>query len=315
MPEIELLDKTELWVVGVELRSVSMPDLAAAAATALSLPRDRVLVTDVRDDRVVFDVLQPRIELSALAGREAALLAALSAVAGVVLADDVRVHSLGVLGVIGTPPEQVPDVLAEASRIADGVRAYVGTRVAVVSTGGEVADGRVRDTNLEAARAAFGPAGYEVVFGGVLPDDEVTIAGRVARLVSDGFGVVLTTGGVGAEDKDRTIEALQLLDLELSTAVLASYRSGHGRHVKDSVRVGVGRIDWATVVALPGPTDEVARALPVVVSGLAERVSAAELAERIAAVLRAPLRQARPLTLRPAARSNPSSPSVEQRSR
>ena len=31
----------------------------------------------------------------------------------------------------------------------------------------------------------------------------------ISRIASEGFGVVITTGGVGAEDKDKTIEALR----------------------------------------------------------------------------------------------------------
>ena len=182
------------------------------------------------------------------------LLAALRGLPGVSLDSTARVHSFGVLGVIGTPQDQVGEMLAAAVEVEEGVRRYVSTRVAVVSTGAELRDRRVHDTNLEAIAEVLGAAGYEVSSGGAVVDDERTIAGRVARLVSDGFGCVITTGGVGAEDKDKTIEALQLLDPRLPTAVLARYTPGHGRHVKDAVRVAATQIGWTTVIALPGPT-------------------------------------------------------------
>jgi molybdopterin biosynthesis enzyme MoaB len=149
-----------------------------------------------------------------------------------------------------------------------------------------VLDGSVRDTNLEAAQEVLGAAGYEVVSGGTVEDDERAIAGRIARLIADGFGLVVTTGGVGAEDKDCTIEALQLLDPGVATAVLAHYQVGQGRHVKDSVRIGVASVGWSLVVALPGPTREVRVALPVLVAGLRAGLSAEALAESIAAPIR-----------------------------
>jgi hypothetical protein len=290
MPDVELLDKTELWVVGVTLDDARLPDLTAAAAETLGLPRDRLVVTDVRDDRVVFDVLQPRISLEDVAGRQQELLVALAAVPGVQVSPTAQVHSFGVLGVIGAPPEQAAEILAATDEVAAGVRGYVARRVAVVSTGAELLDGRVHDTNREAVVEVLGAAGYEVRSGGRVEDDERAIAGRVARLVSEGFGIVVTTGGVGAEDKDRTIEALGLLGPDLHTAVLARYEPGHGRHVKDSVRVAVADLGWSKVIALPGPTDEVRRALPVLRAGLLEGRSSAELVEEIAAVIREPLR-------------------------
>lgn len=292
MGEVELLDKTELWIVGVSLDDARLPDLTEAAAAALSLDRDRVVVTDVRDDWVVFDVLQPRVVLEHVAGRQAELLAALARVPGVRVAPDARVHSEGVLGVIGQAPEEAAELLAATAEVEAGVERYVRQRVAVVSTGAEILDGRVHDTNLEAVTEMMGGAGFEVRSGGRVADEERAIAGRVARLVSEGYGVVVTTGGVGAEDKDRTIEAIALLAPELSTAVLAHYTVGHGRHVKDAVRVAVAQLGWTTVVALPGPTDEVRLALPALVAGLAEGRPPAVLVERIATALRHNLRPA-----------------------
>jgi molybdopterin biosynthesis enzyme MoaB len=123
----------------------------------------------------------------------------------------------------------------------------------------------------------------------VAGDSEREIAGRVALLSGEGFGVIITTGGVGAEDKDHTVEALERLDPDLSTAVLAQYRKGHGRHVKEAVRIAIARLGWSTVFALPGPTHEVKLALPVILDGLARKADPAELVEAIAVPLRATL--------------------------
>ena len=287
MPDLDLLDKTEVWLVGIRLDGVTLPDLAAAAADALSQPRSAVFVTDVRENHIVFDVVVPKVRLEDVAGREPDLLAAVRAVPGVTLDDDASVHSHGVLGVLGAPKAQVAAMVDAAATLEANLRSYVSRRVAIVSTGAEVVAGHIEDTNLAAARKHLGAAGYEVVFGGSAQDDERAIAGLVSALAHDGFGLIITTGGVGAEDKDRTIEALQLLDPGLSTAILATYHAGHGRHVKAHVRVACGSLGDTLLVALPGPTREVDASLPALVAALMEKQAPAAIAEAIATPIRA----------------------------
>lgn len=287
MPDVQLLDKTEVWVRDIHLDGVDLPALARAAAAALNLDGEKVFVTDVRDGCVVFDVLAARVALEDVTGKMDVLLAALARVPGVTIGAAATVHSEGILGVIGVPRADASAYLDASAKLERQIAAYTASRVAIVSTGFEVVAGMVEDTNFTAARNALGAAGYEVVFGGVAGDSDREIAGLVARLASEGFGFVITTGGVGAEDKDRTIEALQLLDPDLATAILAQYTVGHGRHVKAAVRVGVGRLGWTRLIALPGPTHEVAAALAVIVREAPHDPNPQALAEAIAAPLRA----------------------------
>ncbi len=286
MPELDLFDKSELWLTGVTTDGARLPDVAAAAARALNVGIDEVFVTDVRGDHLVLDLVSRRVRLEDIVGRSGDLLAAVGAVAGITVADDADVHSRGVLGVLGVPREQADEVVTAATALDANLRAYIARRIAVVSTGGEVQDGRVHDTNLESITEIATAAGYEVSFGGVVGDDERSIAGRVARLVEDGHGVVITTGGVGAEDKDRTIEALELIAPDIATAVLATYEVGHGRHVKPHVRVAAGDVGGAIVVALPGPTREVRAAMPALLAALAAGAGPATIAEAVAAPIR-----------------------------
>ena len=289
MPEVQLLGKTEIWLQGILLDNADLPEVARTTAHVLTLPEDRVFVTDVRKDIVVLDVLQPRVDLEAIAGKQEALFEALSGVPGVSVKEDARIHSEGVLGIIGAGRTEAELAVTEAKRMEDGIRKYASARVAVVATGAELADGSVKDTNFEAAKEILGKAGFEVEFGGVVGDDEREIAGRIALLSSQGFGVIITTGGVGAEDKDRTVEALELLDPDMATAVLAHYTKGQGRHAKDTVRIGVASLDWSTVISLPGPTHEVRLALPVIVEKLKAGTNCNDLIEAIANPLRATL--------------------------
>lgn len=289
MTSVQLLEKTEVWLYGIRLANANLPQLADVVADVLILPRDKVFVTDVRDNLVVLDILAPRVELEDVAGKQDALLTAIGAIAGITLAPDATIHSEGILGVIGTPREQVETYLADASKLESQIAKYASRRVAVVSTGSELLAGDIEDTNFAAIQAAMEEAGFEVEFGGIAEDSEIAIAGLVARLSGEGFGIIITTGGVGAEDKDHTVEALERLDPDLASAVLAKYQRGHGRHVKDAVRIAIARLGWSTIFALPGPTHEVQLALPVILGGLANKTDPRDLVEAIAAPLRSTL--------------------------
>ena len=133
----------------------------------------------------------------------------------------------------------------------------------------------------------LGEHGYLVHHAGVVDDDEALIAARIGHLLNEGYGLLITTGGVGAEDKDKTIEAMQRVAPDLSTAILAQYTVGHGRHVKPHVRVACGRVGETLMVALPGPTREVLAALPELVTAMAQGQAPAAIAEAIATPIRA----------------------------
>lgn len=289
MPEVQLLGKTEIWLHGVRLDNADLEEIARAAARALSLPEEKVFTTDVRDDHIVLDVLVGRVDFEAVAGKQGEVFEALGKIAGVSIDEDAEIHSEGVLGIIGTTREQAASAVTEAKRMEEQIRKYASGRVAVVATGAELVNGNVKDTNFEAATEILGAAGFEVVFGGAVGDSEKEIAGLVTRLSGDGYGLIITTGGVGAEDKDRTLEALQIIDPGLAIAVLAHYKKGHGRHVKDAVHIGVATLGWTTVISLPGPTHEVRLALPIIVDKIKGGTTPAELVEAIAVPLRATL--------------------------
>lgn len=287
MTGLDLLSKTELWVEDIVLNDVDLTRLALCAGGVLGLGAEDIFVTDVRDRRVVFDVVSPSVSLEAIAGKEAALLDALRAFSGIALGGQASVHSFGVLGVIGAPAEQAGEILANAAKLEAGLRAYVAKSVVVLSTGGEVARGEIEDTNYAATKAVLSGLGYQVEHAGVVEDDEALIAARIDHLLGEGYGLLITTGGVGAEDKDKTIEAMQRIAPDLSTAVLAQYKVGHGRHVKPHVRVACGRVGATVLVALPGPTREVLAALPVLAEALAQGQPPAVIAETIAVPIRA----------------------------
>ncbi len=59
--EWDLLEKTTFWVEGARLNGANLGEVAAAAASALGLDRDEVMVVDVQNEIVAFDVLRRKV--------------------------------------------------------------------------------------------------------------------------------------------------------------------------------------------------------------------------------------------------------------
>ncbi len=284
--ELNLLEKTTFWIEGVELASADLGRIAAAAAEALELPAQDVMVVDVRPGLVAFDVLRPAVRAEAVVAKERELLRRVAAVEGVSLGAAAAVHSEGVLGLIGMEPEEGAKALEASRAMSASVREHVARRVRVFASGSEVRDGKIRDTNSPFLLEALGGAGYRVDFGGVLEDDAAAVTAALDDAAGRGYGLVLTTGGVGAEDKDHNVEAILRLDPRAHTPWILRFERDMRRHHKEGVRIAVGRVGPTLLVALPGPHEEVRLAAEVLLAALARSAPDEELAEALARVLR-----------------------------
>lgn len=288
--EYNLLEKTELWLTGVRLDGVNLAELAAAAAEILALDPAEVMVVDVRENLVTLDILRKTVRAEDVAGKQAALLERFSAVPGLELAPQAAIHSEGVLGVIALDPAEVDGLLERTQKMTRTILANVARRAIVYSSGFEVRRGMIQDTNCPLIKETLEQQGFRVTIGPVLEDDEYVVSQALDEAVSRAYGLVITTGGVGAEDKDRTVEGLLRVDPGAATAWLVKYEQGQGRHEKEGVRIAVGQVGPTTIITLPGPNDEVRTALPVICRRLAEGdLDKRALVEEIAAALRAAL--------------------------
>ena len=81
------------------------------------------------------------------------------------------------------------------------------------------------------------------------------------------------------------------LDPEAAAPYICRYQKGTGRHIKDGVRIAVGKTSDTLTVALPGPNDEVRSSLDVLVKGLLSKLDKHMLSEKIAGNLRKGLRK------------------------
>ena len=284
--EINLLEKTELWIEGIALQSARLDDISLQVAEALELEAREVMVVDVREDHIVLDVLRPVLNATQLAGKGKEILQRLSNLPGITLTPEAAIHSEGALGWVCLDQKDYESALEKASLMGKEIRERIAKRVIVFSTGFEVQEGLITDTNFPLIKERLSREGFSVVFGGILPDDKETIASRLQKALEEGFGLILTTGGVGAEEKDCTVEALLRVAPGAATSYIVKFEPGTGRHVKEGVRIAVGRAGISRIIALPGPTREVEVGVDRLLEGLERGWVEDQIAEHIAAGLR-----------------------------
>ncbi|RJX33849.1 MAG: competence/damage-inducible protein A [Desulfarculus sp.] len=285
--EFRLLEKTELWVEPLRLAGADLGACARAVAGVLGLSEREVMVTDALDNHLTFDVLAPTLRAEQFVAREAELLRALAQVPGVEINGGTQVHSAGILGLISLEPEEGREMLARSQAMGREINRRIQRRARVFATGPEVLAGEIQDSNTPFLLQALTGEGFAAEPGPILEDQAPAIARGLRRAAEEAFGLLITTGGVGAEGKDQTLEALASLDPSAATPYVLQFIKGNGRHAKDGVRLGVGCLDSSLIVCLPGPHDEVRLLWPVLREGLAQALAPEALAHSLAQALRA----------------------------
>ncbi|HUH65467.1 MAG TPA: molybdopterin-binding protein, partial [Syntrophales bacterium] len=140
----------------------------------------------------------------------------------------------------------------------------------------------IQDANTPYIKERLEKEGYSVTVGDVLEDDMESIVPALRRALDGAYGLIITTGGVGAEDKDRMVESFLRLDPEAATPYIIRYEKGKGRHEKDGVKIGIAYIRPTYLIALPGPHEEVKAGMEVIIFGLKKGLGKEELASALA---------------------------------
>ena len=284
--EVHLLEKTELFIKNIQLDCVNLSRVANAVAAVLGLnPRD-VAVVDTCPGTITVDILRETVSLEQIIGKEKALLAALGSISGVTVTDETFIHSEGVLGLVNLSENHAAKLPAKVTKINQQISNAVRFRAIIFPTGDEIIEGNIEDTNTPFLVGLLTNLGYRVTRNEPLEDSLDQVIAALHNAADMGYGLVITTGGVGAEDKDHSVEAIMALDPEAATPYIVHYSPGQGRHTKDGVRIAVGNLDWTTFIALPGPHDEIQLVAPTLVQGLCEQWDKNELAEKMAKPLR-----------------------------
>lgn len=181
--------------------------------------------------------------------------------------------------------------LEKAEANVGRVRERIARRAIVFPSGAEVEDGEIEDTNTPMLLKMLRESGFEADRGEILKDDIDLFTGKLRRACDMGYGLIITTGGVGAEDKDHSVEAIERLDRTAAAPYIAKFTAGEGRHRKDGIRIGVGKVGPVLLVALPGPNDEVALCAGTVIEGAQNGWSKELIAAKLAGILRERLRE------------------------
>lgn len=284
-----MLNKSEIKITHIHLDETNLHQIADCVAEIYGVEREKVLVIDVRNEEVALDILDNNVDPHKFMSKERILLKNLSRIPGVTIYEDSRVTSDGMLGWIAfgdVQPEELDASMQRAEEMTNGVIEQIRKRVIVFPSGTEIERKEIEDTNTPMLVNALLNAGYITESGPVLKDDLRDITQHLQWAVEKGYGTVITTGGVGAEDKDHSVEAILTLDPSAAAPYVAKFEKGHGRHQKDGIRIGVGELEGVTFVALPGPNDEVSLCMPILINGMKQRKEKHVLAEDLANVLR-----------------------------
>jgi len=254
--ELNLLEKKELWIENIKLNNINLNEVAKVVAKTLNLEIKKVMVVDVRENFITLDILRNTLQIEDIIGKEKILLKNLAKVKGLTISNNTCIHSDGVLGLIAVEPEEKAQFLSRVNSISRNIKNNFLRRAKIFASGIEVQKKLIKDTNTPMIIDILKARGFKVERGDILPDNKVKISQEIFSAINEGYGLIITTGGVGAESKDQTIEGILQLDPEAETPYITYYHKGTGRHIKDGVRIGVGKVGEAIILSLPGPNDE-----------------------------------------------------------
>lgn len=125
----------------------------------------------------------------------------------------------------------------------DSIRVYKRPTVALLPTGTELVKGTVKESRGPIIKCMCEALGARVSCMQPVEDSERALTERLLELMKS-FDVVVTTGGVGMGDRDRTFSALSLLQ-----GFRALFR---GIAVQPGRMTSMAMIDGKTIVLLPG---------------------------------------------------------------
>ncbi|MBP1718316.1 MAG: molybdopterin-binding protein [Deltaproteobacteria bacterium] len=81
-------------------------------------------------------------------------------------------------------------------------------KVGVVVTGGEIFEGRIKDTSADIVRKKTEEFGSRVARVAVTPDDPEWIGREIKKMKREGCEVIVTTGGLSVDPDDVTLEGI-----------------------------------------------------------------------------------------------------------
>lgn len=116
-------------------------------------------------------------------------------------------------------------------------------QVGIVTTGGEVYNGRIKDKFGPFLQKKMSEYGCTVLEQIIVPDDSEQITSAIEGLIKKGAGLILTTGGMSVDPDDVTPAGIKALATEIIT---------HGAPVFPGTQVLVAYKNELPIIGLPG---------------------------------------------------------------
>jgi len=149
--------------------------------------------------------------------------------------------------------------------------------VGIITVSDRASSGQYADLAGPALAAAVREYGWEVVAEVLVPDEKEAIASAILAVISQGAGLVLTTGGTGIAERDVTPEAIR--------GIMRTEIPGFGEVMRAAsmpitpnalLSRGLGAVvEGAIVLALPGKPSGAVECLGFVAGALPHAVKLA----------------------------------------
>ena len=141
-----------------------------------------------------------------------------------------------------TCPQDIFDKMKAAlSRPVISVKPYVIKNAAILVTGDEVYQGRIKDKFIPVLSKKLAEYGVEVAESEIVPDDKELIARKIKEF-SGKCGLVLTTGGTSVDPDDVTFDAIRDAGVEFEVK---------GNPIQPGNNMTIGYIKDVPVCAVP----------------------------------------------------------------
>ncbi|HUH65282.1 MAG TPA: hypothetical protein VLZ07_02520, partial [Syntrophales bacterium] len=146
--QLELFEKTEIWISPVRIADVDLGLIAERFAAILNLKKKEIMVVDVREELITLDILKKSVRAEDIIGKKEALLKALAEIPGVSLTPETGLHSDGILGLIAVEGEETAgEILAGMEKMSREISEMISKRAIVFPSGFEVKRGMIQDAN------------------------------------------------------------------------------------------------------------------------------------------------------------------------
>ncbi|MGC1481061.1 MAG: MogA/MoaB family molybdenum cofactor biosynthesis protein [Chthoniobacterales bacterium] len=150
----------------------------------------------------------------------------------------------------------------------------------MITVSDRAAAGEYEDAGGPAVRADCARRGWRVEAEAVVPDEVEAIQRTIRSFVSQGCGLVLTTGGTGIAERDVTPEAIRGIQRVEIPGFGEAMRAGSLAITPNAIlsRGMAGVVEGALVIALPGKPSGAVECLEFVAGAIPHGV---KLAQRV----------------------------------